>query len=76
MVKKVINSKKERKFKKINTKNLIKLTRNSEQLTLTELGIIQHQIAYREELLSHYGYQIRKLDAKLNNTKKTQHLLK
>ena len=27
------------------TKNLIKLTRNSEQLSLTELGIIQHQIA-------------------------------
>ena len=53
-----------------NTKNLIKLTRNSEQLSLAELGIIQHQIAYREELVSHYNYQIRKLDMQVQNTKK------
>ena len=53
-----------------NTKNLIKLTRNSEQLSLAELGIIQHQIAYREELVSHYNYQIRKLDLQVHNTKK------
>ncbi|MBG16369.1 MAG: hypothetical protein CL853_08470 [Crocinitomicaceae bacterium] len=53
-----------------NTKNLIKLTRNSEQLSLAELGIIQHQIAYREELVSHYNYQIRKLDLQVQNTKK------
>ena len=52
------------------TKNLIKLTRNSEQLSLTELGIIQHQIAYREELVSHYNYQIRKLDFEVSDTKK------
>ena len=69
--------KKEREIqKKIeNTKNLIKLTRNSEQLTLTELGIIQHQIAYREELLSHYGYQIRKLDAQVEQYKKDTALI-
>ena len=53
-----------------NTKNLIKLTRNSEQLSLAELGIIQHQIAYREELVSHYNYQIRKLDFQVADTKK------
>ena len=53
-----------------NTKNLIKLTRNSEQLSLAELGIIQHQIAYREELVSHYNYQIRKLDLQVQDTKK------
>ena len=58
-----------------NTKNLIKVTRNSEQLTLTELGIIQHQIAYREELLSHYSYQIRKLDAQVEQYKKDTALI-
>jgi septal ring factor EnvC (AmiA/AmiB activator) len=58
-----------------NTKNLIKVTRNSEQLTLTELGIIQHQIAYREELMSHYSYQIRKLDAQVEQYKKDTALI-
>ena len=53
-----------------NTKNLIKLTRNSEQLSLAELGIIQHQISYREELVSHYNYQIRKLDLQAQETNK------
>ena len=53
-----------------NTKNLIKLTRNSEQLSLAELGIIQHQILYREELVSHYNYQIRKLDLQVQETNK------
>ena len=64
--------KKERELQQkiLNTKNLIKLTRNSEQLSLTELGIIQHQIAYREELVSHYSYQIRKLDNEVSDTKK------
>ena len=64
--------KKERELQQkiLNTKNLIKLTRNSEQLSLTELGIIQHQIAYREELVSHYNYQIRKLDNEVSDTKK------
>ena len=64
--------KKERELQQkiLNTKNLIKLTRNSEQLSLTELGIIQHQIAYREELVSHYNYQIRKLDTEVSDTKK------
>ncbi len=58
-----------------NTKNLIKITRNSEQLTLTELGIIQRQIAYREELMSHYNYQIRKLDAQVEQHKKDTALI-
>jgi septal ring factor EnvC (AmiA/AmiB activator) len=64
--------KKERELQQkiLTTKNLIKLTRNSEQLSLTELGIIQHQIAYREELVSHYNYQIRKLDFEVSDTKK------
>ena len=64
--------KKERELQQkiLNTKNLIKLTRNSEQLSLTELGIIQHQIAYMEELVSHYNYQIRKLDTEVSDTKK------
>ena len=57
------------------TKNLIKITRNSEQLTLTELGIIQHQIAYREELVSHYNHQIRKLDAQVEQYKKDTALI-
>ena len=64
--------KKERELQQkiLTTKSLIKLTRNSEQLSLTELGIIQHQIAYREELVSHYNYQIRKLDFEVSDTKK------
>ncbi len=45
-----------------NTKNLIKLTRNSEQLTIAELAILNHQIAYREELVSNINYQMRKLE--------------
>ncbi len=44
-----------------NTKNLIKLTRNSEQLTIAELAILNHQIAYREELVSNINYQMRKI---------------
>ena len=61
---------KELQIKIKNTNNLIKMTRNSEQLTLTELGIIQHQIAYRVELVSNYNYQIRKLDNQVTETQK------
>jgi len=53
-----------------NTKELIKKTRNSEQLTLTEIGIIQHQIAYREELIANYNYQLRRLDNQVKDIKK------
>lgn len=45
-----------------NTKNLIKLTKNSEQLTIAELAILNHQIAYREELVLNINYQMRKID--------------
>ena len=48
-----------------NTKNLIKLTRNSEQLTIAELAILNHQIAYREELVTNINYQMRKLDQEI-----------
>lgn len=44
------------------TKNLIKLTKNSEQLTIAELAILNHQIAYREELVMNINYQMRKID--------------
>jgi len=52
------------------TKELIKKTRNSEQLTLTEIGIIQHQIAYREELIANYNYQLRRLDIQVKDINK------
>lgn len=45
-----------------NTKNLIKLTKNSEQLTIAELAILNHQIAYREELVLNINYQMRKIE--------------
>lgn len=50
-----------------NTKNLIKLTRNSEQLTIAELAILNHQIAYREELVSNINYQMRKLNEEIES---------
>lgn len=53
-----------------NTKSLIKTARNSQQLTIAELGIINHQIAYREELEANLNYQMRKLDEHLNSRKK------
>lgn len=51
------------------TKNLIKLTRNSEQLTIAEIAIINNQIAYREELLMNITYQMRKLEEEIESTK-------
>lgn len=48
-----------------NTKNLIKLTKNSEQLTIAELAILNHQIAYREELVLNINYQMRKIDEEI-----------
>lgn len=50
-----------------NTKNLIKLTRNSEQLTIAELAILNHQIAYREELVSNINYQMRKINEEIES---------
>ena len=60
----------ELKNKISNTKSLIKTARNSQQLTIAELGIINHQIAYREELEANLNYQMRKLDEHLNSRKK------
>jgi murein hydrolase activator len=52
-----------------NTKNLIKLTRNSEQLTIAEIAILNNQIAYREQLLNNISFQLRKLDDEIEMTK-------
>lgn len=64
--------KKERELqKKIeNTKSLIKSARNSQQLTIAELGIISHQITYREELVANINYQMKKLDVSIENQQK------
>ncbi len=50
-----------------NTKNLIKLTKNSEQLTIAELAILNHQIAYREELVLNINYQMRKIEDEIES---------
>mgnify|MGYP005996579521 FL=1 len=60
----------ELKNKISNTKSLIKTARNSQQMTIAELGIINHQIAYREELEANLNYQMRKLNEHLNSRKK------
>lgn len=61
------------KKKIANTQNLIKQTRKNEQLTITELAIINHQIAYRESLMNNINYQMKKLDNSLvNNIKEIQ----
>jgi murein hydrolase activator len=52
-----------------NTKNLIKLTRNSEQLTIAEIAILNNQIAYREQLLANITFQMRKLEEEIEATK-------
>ena len=49
-----------------NTKLLIKETKNSEKLTLTDIGIINNQINYREKLISNYNFQLRKLDENIH----------
>ncbi|MDG2343893.1 MAG: peptidoglycan DD-metalloendopeptidase family protein [Flavobacteriales bacterium] len=49
-----------------NTKLLIKETKNSEKLTLTDISIINHQIYYREKLISNYNFQLRKLDENIH----------
>lgn len=60
--KKLKEKEKELQKKIENTKNLIKLTKNSEQLTIAELAILNHQIAYREELVLNINYQMRKIE--------------
>ena len=54
-------------IKKIeNTKLLIKQTKNSEKITLSDIGIINHQINYREKLIANYNFQIQKLDKNIH----------
>jgi septal ring factor EnvC (AmiA/AmiB activator) len=45
-----------------NTKQLIKQTRATEELTLSELTIINKQIRYRERLIRNYNFQLKKMD--------------
>lgn len=57
--------------KKINnTKTLIKAARSSKQLTMAEIGIINNQIAYREELIANINYQLRKTSDQISHTEK------
>jgi len=58
-----------------NTKNLIDQTRKTEQLKMTELAIINHQIAYRESLMENINHQMRRLDQDLINNQKEIQLL-
>lgn len=63
------------KKKIADTKNLIQQTRKTEQLTMTELAIINHQIAYRESLMDNMNYQMKRLDDDLlDNQKEIQQL--
>ncbi len=63
------------KKKIADTKNLIQQTRKTEQLTMTELAIINHQIAYRESLMDNMNYQMKRLDDNLlENQKEIQQL--
>jgi len=57
------------------TKNLIQQTRKTEQLTMTELAIINHQIAYRESLMNNINYQMKRLDDDLISCQKEIQLL-
>lgn len=63
--KKLKQQEKELQKKIENTQNLIKLTRNSEQLTIAELAILNHQIAFREELVLNINYQMRKINEEI-----------
>tara|TARA_B100001093_G_scaffold234138_1_gene224523 strand:+ start:317 stop:1525 length:1209 start_codon:yes stop_codon:yes gene_type:complete len=54
-------------IKKIeNTKLLIKQTRATEKLTLSELNIINKQIKYREKLIRNYTFQVKKMDENIS----------
>lgn len=52
-----------------NTKKLLGDTRNNQRITVAELGIINQQIAYREELISTYERQVRSLNLKIEENK-------
>ena len=51
-----------------NTKKMIGSSQTSQRVTMTELAIINQQVAYREELISTYTYQIRRLDRQIEET--------
>lgn len=63
------------KKKIANTKSLIQQTRQTEQLTMTELAIINHQIAYRESLMDNINYQMKRLEDDLYGSQKEIQLL-
>ena len=54
-------------IEKINhTKDLIKQTRATKKLTLSEINIVDKQINYRQKLIDNYNFQLRKMDEKIN----------
>ncbi|MFT5600717.1 MAG: septal ring factor EnvC (AmiA/AmiB activator) [Flavobacteriales bacterium] len=55
------------KVKIAETANLIKATKENEELTLAELAMINHQIYLREELSSNIDYQLRKVDDEIED---------
>lgn len=62
--------------KKINnTKTLIKAARNTKQLTMAEIGIINNQIAYREELINNINYQLKRTKGEINSIQQEVQML-
>lgn len=53
-----------------NTKALIKSARSTQQITIAELGIINRQIAYREELINNLSFQMRQVDREIAESQK------
>lgn len=51
------------------TQELLSATRNSQNVTLSELRIINKQIAYKEELLMNMNSQIRETERQINKNK-------
>jgi murein hydrolase activator len=47
------------------TKSLIQSARSTQQLTIAELGIINHQIAYREELMRNLNFQAKQVEQEI-----------
>ncbi len=59
-------------LKKIeNTRSLILEAKKSQDLTLTQLAVLNRQILYREELINNIEYQKRKLDDLIQDNKKS-----
>jgi septal ring factor EnvC (AmiA/AmiB activator) len=51
------------------TKKLISSAQTNQRVTMAELAIINQQISYREELISTYNYQVRKLERDIEENK-------